>query len=102
MLVKANSRAINPVMNPVMNPVSNQGKAANNRDKGAKAARREATKATLTIPQKTQAAGCPEIPERQAAAYPSNSIKLWTPTTEALMTRPSNPDPKVSTIILTK
>ena len=98
MLAKTNSLATNPAMSPA----GNQGKTANNRDKGAKAALRGAIKATLTIPQKTQAAGCPEIPERQAAAYPRNSIKLWTPTTEALMTRPSNPDPKVSTIMLTK
>jgi len=90
MLVKANSRAINPVMSPV----SNQGKAANNRDKGAKAARREATKATLTIPQNTEAAGCSEIQDRQASSWPKNPIKPWTPTIEASMTRPSNPEPK--------
>ena len=98
MLVKANSRAISPVMSLA----SNQGKAANNRDKAVKAAPREVTKATLTIPQKTQAAGCPEIPERQAAACPRNSIKPWTPTIEASMTRPSNPEPKVSAKSLTK
>ena len=90
MLAKANNRATNPAMRPV----SNQDKAANNRDKGAKVAHREVTKATLTIPQKTQAAGCPEIPERQAAACPKNSIKPWTPTIEASMTRPSNPKPR--------